>query len=82
MGNIVPIMPINNPSAYNKTGFKRSIAIQQTGATRIGKNRYQLGGAIFSGKQLARGRAQYGMVKFNLPKQTAYKSVGLKLPKI
>lgn len=75
-------MPLKTPKKYSQAGFNRSLAIQQTGARQIGKNRYELGGAVFSGKQLAKGRAQFAIVKFNVPKIKAYKSVGLKMPKL
>lgn len=60
----------------------QQLAIQQTGATYIGKTKtgrglYQLGGAVFKAKTLEQGRANFARFKFGMSKSRAKKYVGL-----
>lgn len=66
----------------NQMRYARSLAVAQTGASFIGKTKkgtllYKLGGGVFTGKSLARGRARYASLYSATSYKQAKRMVGL-----
>ena len=49
--------------SISKSKFKTALTTRQVGAKRIGKNKYSLGGGVFTKKEIIKSRLRFGKTR-------------------